>query len=63
MTPEAWIVLAAGHTASEELSAMLVAHCKAALARYKYPRWRRYVDALPRTATGKIQRYKLRGDR
>ena len=61
--PEAWIVLAAGHAASEELGAMLVAHCKEALARYKYPRWLRYVDALPRTATGKIQRYKLRGDR
>ena len=37
-----------------------MAHCKAALARYKYPRWLRYVDALPKTATGKIQRYKLR---
>ena len=58
--PEAWIVLAEGHTASERLSEALVAHCKAGLARYKYPRWVRYVDALPKTATGKIQRYKLR---
>ena len=63
MTSEAWIVRAARHAAGEDLGAALVAHCKEALARYKYPRWRRYVDALPRTATGKIQRYKLRGDR
>ena len=58
--PEAWIVLAGGQTASERLSEALVAHCKAELARYKYPRWLRYVDTLPKTATGKIQRYKLR---
>ena len=58
--PEAWVVLAEGHTASERLSEALVAHCKAGLARYKYPRWLRYVDTLPKTATGKIQRYKLR---
>ena len=59
--PEAWIVLADGQSESEQLSAALVAHCKAGLARYKYPRWLHYVDALPKTATGKIQRYKLRG--
>ena len=58
---EAWIVLADGQSESEQLSEALVAHCKAGLARYKYPRWLRYVDALPKTATGKIQRYKLRG--
>ena len=58
--PEAWIVLAEGQTASEGLSEALATHCKAGLARYKYPRWVRYVDALPKTATGKIQRYKLR---
>ena len=58
--PEAWIVLAQGQTPSERLSEALVAHCKAGLARYKYPRWLRYADALPKTATGKIQRYKLR---
>ncbi len=58
--PEAWIVLAQEQAASKHLSEALVAHCKAELARYKYPRWLRYVDALPKTATGKIQRYKLR---
>ena len=58
--PEAWIVLGQGHAPGERLSETLVAHCKAGLARYKYPRWLRYVDALPKTATGKVQRYKLR---
>ena len=59
--PEAWIVLAEGRTPGERLSEALVAHCKAGLARYKYPRWLRYVGSLPKTATGKVQRYKLRG--
>ena len=58
--PEAWIVLAEGRTPGERLSEALVAHCKAGLARYKYPRWLRYVGSLPKTATGKVQRYKLR---
>ena len=58
--PEAWIVLAEAHTAGDSLSEALVAHCREGLARYKYPRWLRYVDGLPKTATGKIQRYKLR---
>jgi acyl-coenzyme A synthetase/AMP-(fatty) acid ligase len=35
-------------------------HCKSGLARYKYPRWSHFVDELPKTATGKIQRFKLR---
>ena len=35
-------------------------HCKAGLAPYKYPRWINFVDELPKTATGKIQRFKLR---
>ncbi|WP_366915296.1 hypothetical protein [uncultured Reyranella sp.] len=38
-----------------------MAHCKKTLAPYKYPRWVEYVDELPKTATGKIQRFKLRG--
>ena len=33
---------------------------KARLAPYKYPRWIVFVDELPKTATGKIQRFKLR---
>ena len=33
---------------------------KSQLAPYKYPRWIEFVDELPKTATGKIQRFKLR---
>ncbi|WP_020678311.1 benzoate-CoA ligase family protein [Geopsychrobacter electrodiphilus] len=58
--PEAYIVLknpaAAGKTLSDELRQ----HCKTALAPYKYPRQFHFVEELPKTATGKIQRYKLR---
>ncbi|WP_277872632.1 AMP-binding enzyme [Sphingobium wenxiniae] len=35
-------------------------HCKEHLAPYKYPRWITFVDELPKTATGKIQRFRLR---
>jgi benzoate-CoA ligase len=65
LKPEAWIVLrdAAGardETRREALERELLAHVKAGLAPYKYPRWWRFVDELPKTATGKIQRFKLR---
>jgi benzoate-CoA ligase family protein len=61
--PEAWIVLRerAAEDALPALERALIEHCKEALAPYKYPRWFRFVDALPKTATGKIQRFKLRG--
>ena len=35
-------------------------HVKSLLAPYKYPRWIEFVPELPKTATGKIQRFKLR---
>ena len=35
---------------------------KAALAPYKFPRWWHFVDDLPKTATGKVQRFRLRED-
>ena len=38
----------------------LLRHCKEGLAKYKYPRWINFVEELPKTATGKIQRFKLR---
>jgi 2-aminobenzoate-CoA ligase len=47
-------------TAGPELTAALQAHVKANLAPYKYPRAVRYVEALPRTETGKTQRFRLR---
>jgi benzoate-CoA ligase len=58
--PMAFVVLKQGHTASADLELELQAHVKARLALYKYPRWIAFVDELPKTATGKIQRYKLR---
>ena len=38
----------------------LVQHCKVKLAPYQYPRWFHFIRQLPKTATGKIQRFKLR---
>ncbi len=63
--PEAWVVLkepahAADDTGREALVGELHAHVKQSLAPYKYPRWWRFVEELPKTATGKIQRFKLR---
>jgi benzoate-CoA ligase len=58
--PKAYVVLRPDMPASEELSAALQQHVKAHLAPYKYPRWIEFVAELPKTATGKIQRFKLR---
>jgi benzoate-CoA ligase len=58
--PMAFVVLKNGHTASVDLEHELQGHVKARLAPYKYPRWVTFIDELPKTATGKIQRYKLR---
>ncbi len=58
--PEAHVVLKDPANASPDLETLLLEHCKAGLARYKYPRWFRFVEDLPKTATGKIQRFRLR---
>ncbi len=58
--PEAHIILNDHNDASDALAEELLEHCKTGLARYKYPRWIHFVDELPKTATGKIQRFKLR---
>lgn len=58
--PKAYVVLNAGHTASDDLAKALIDHAKAELASFKRPRWIEFVEDLPKTATGKIQRYKLR---
>ena len=56
--PKAFVVLKPGAAASvEELQSFV----KGRLAPYKYPRWVEFVKELPKTATGKIQRFKLRG--
>ncbi len=58
--PEAWIVLRDGAEGAERMEQELLHHCKSLLAPYKYPRWFHFVEELPKTATGKIQRFKLR---
>lgn len=58
--PKAFIVLKDPADAGAAVESELVEHCKTGLARYKYPRWFEFVEALPKTATGKIQRFRLR---
>jgi benzoate-CoA ligase family protein len=58
--PEAFVVLKHGRKADEALAAELLEFCKTGLAPYKYPRWINFVTELPKTATGKIQRFLLR---
>ena len=58
--PQAFVVLKAGSNGSAELAEELKQHVKAKLAPYKYPRWIEFIGELPKTATGKIQRFKLR---
>jgi acyl-coenzyme A synthetase/AMP-(fatty) acid ligase len=58
--PAAFIVLNDPADAGDDMAEALSRHCKEGLARYKYPRWFNFVEGLPKTATGKIQRFKLR---
>jgi benzoate-CoA ligase family protein len=58
--PKAIIVLKQADDGGAALTDELMALCKKTLAPYKYPRWVEYVPELPKTATGKIQRFKLR---
>jgi benzoate-CoA ligase family protein len=60
--PKAFVVLKAPERACEEMVRTLQDHCKAKLAPYKYPRWIEFRLDLPKTATGKIQRFKLRAE-
>ena len=59
--PEAFVVLNDISDSGDGLAAALRDHCLEALDHYKYPRWFNFVENLPKTATGKIQRFKLRG--
>jgi 2-aminobenzoate-CoA ligase len=56
----AFVVLREGHVPGPELVEALQAHVKRLIAPYKYPRRVAFVDALPRTQTGKLQRFRLR---
>jgi 2-aminobenzoate-CoA ligase len=57
---EAHVVLANGAAADAETARLLQDHVKATIAPYKYPRVVRFAEALPKTQTGKIQRFRLR---
>jgi 4-hydroxybenzoate-CoA ligase len=59
LKPKAFVVLKDAKP-SEELVADLKEHVKAAVGQWKYPRWIEFIEVLPKTATGKIQRFKLR---
>jgi benzoate-CoA ligase family protein len=60
--PKAFVVLKAKEKACEDLSRALQDHVKQKLAPYKYPRWIEFRADLPKTATGKIQRFRLRAE-
>ena len=57
---KAFVVLAEGQAPGEALAVELQNHVKAVIAPYKYPREIEFVEALPKTATGKLQRFALR---
>ena len=57
---KAFVVPAPGFAPTEALVTELQTHAKQAIAPYKYPREIEFVDALPKTATGKLRRSELR---
>jgi 2-aminobenzoate-CoA ligase len=57
---KAFVIPAPGHDPCAELAHLLQDHVKAIIAPYKYPREVEFVTALPKTATGKLQRFSLR---
>jgi benzoate-CoA ligase len=61
--PKAFVVLKAGQAPGAALEADIKQFVKDKIAPYKYPRWIEFVADLPKTATGKIQRFKLRQER
>lgn len=58
--PKAYVVLKDGVEPTDDLVAELKAFVKSKVAPWKYPRWIEFMEALPKTATGKLQRFKLR---
>ena len=60
MIVEAHVVLAKGRSGDALMTKTLQDHVKAVIAPYKYPRRIVFTDALPKTQTGKIQRFRLR---
>jgi 4-hydroxybenzoate-CoA ligase len=62
MKPKAFVVLKPGYEPSDQLFEALKAQVKAQTGAWKYPRWVEIRSELPKTATGKIQRFKLRDE-
>lgn len=60
MLVTAYVVLTPDFSPSDDLRGELQDHVKATIAPYKYPRVLEFVDALPKTATGKLQRFRLK---
>jgi benzoate-CoA ligase len=60
--PRAFVVLKQSDKANDKLAQALQDHVKQKLAPFKYPRWVEFRSELPKTATGKIQRFKLRAE-
>ena len=60
MIVKAYVVLKPGQLPGDATTRTLQDHVKASIAPYKYPRAIVYVEALPRTETGKLQRFRLR---
>ncbi|MES2945566.1 MAG: 2-aminobenzoate-CoA ligase, partial [Pseudomonadota bacterium] len=60
MVVKAFVVLKPGLAADQAMSKLLQDHVKATLAPFKYPRQVEFVASLPRTETGKLQRFRLR---
>ena len=60
--PKAFVVLKVPDKASDAFAQKLQDECRKKLAVYKYPRWIEFRTELPKTATGKIQRFKLRAE-
>jgi 2-aminobenzoate-CoA ligase len=57
---KAFVVVRDGVDRDDELAREIQVQVKSVIAPYKYPRIVEFVDALPRTATGKVQRFRLR---
>jgi 2-aminobenzoate-CoA ligase len=57
---KAYVVLRAEHSADAAMTRLLQDYVKATIAPYKYPRAIEYMASLPRTQTGKLQRFELR---
>ena len=61
--PKAYVLLKSEYPSSDRLKEELQSLVKTRLDPYKYPRWIEFVDELPKTVTGKIQRFRLRGNK